>query len=762
MNQLWLHMLSKVLCVVFVWIAILVPGDLSAGILPPPEDTVRLVDDPEALPYRFKERTSRLTTPNGQVGFNWAFMEPERRESDGVFQVQHSWSPVRGLSGIIYASGLTSSTSLKQENVRATRLEDWLCYDADDDGEPEFAAVYVRDDTLWLWRVDPGDDTRSSTFIATGKDINGDGRWDGVGQVRLGEDFDGDGVAELFVTADCGYDLKPRALHLVNGATGEIEWRYDIASNITWVDVFPGSGGRRIGVALASRGNDVSANGMDDSHTYLLMLDSLGQRLWWRELGGKFGPSRVITYDIGHDSTAEIVAMRRYEVVQADGDTLLGGAMLALDTEGNVLDSLDLGIGHAPNHLKKMDLDCDGAVEPVVTTMSGRLYVCDDSLRVTQSAQFEDHFVSLVASGDFIGNNETQIVASPTSSAWILLDAELELLAQVNADFGCFWKPTFRSKSQPDRLSLVVEDVVRGRAVVLGIVPNPWYTVFFRKPWLAAAAGGAPLLVIAGVIALSLVSVRRKNRVIAQTNSQLQTAMRQLREAQARLVVAEKYKQARDIAGGFAHEIRNALVPIEGVLQRVQHHSKGSEKAEKITNYCRMGERSLDDALSLTEQIGKYAKLEATKEEQSVELMGLIGEVVETNRVAAENAGVTVRVEGPGEALVRSNRQQLQVVLTNLLRNSLDALTNQGDGSILFAVRRENQSTFLTVTDNGPGIPAADADRVFEMFYSTKPDTGTGIGLAMVRKIVELYDGEIRLDAARGPGATFVIRLKED
>jgi signal transduction histidine kinase len=66
----------------------------------------------------------------------------------------------------------------------------------------------------------------------------------------------------------------------------------------------------------------------------------------------------------------------------------------------------------------------------------------------------------------------------------------------------------------------------------------------------------------------------------------------------------------------------------------------------------------------------------------------------------------------------------------------------------------------LDFNDNGAGIPRENLQRVFDAFYSTKPDNGTGIGLAMAKKIIEMYDGEISVSSDHGKGTTFSLKLK--
>ena len=120
---------------------------------------------------------------------------------------------------------------------------------------------------------------------------------------------------------------------------------------------------------------------------------------------------------------------------------------------------------------------------------------------------------------------------------------------------------------------------------------------------------------------------------------------------------------------------------------------------------------------------------------------------------------VNVHTQGPSDVCVTANRQQLFLVLTNLVLNGLDALEETTDPRIDIVWNTENNRLALKVIDNGPGISPDNLHQVFDAFFSTKPDRGTGIGLATVRKIVEMYGGSVRVTSAPDEGAVFILDL---
>jgi len=109
----------------------------------------------------------------------------------------------------------------------------------------------------------------------------------------------------------------------------------------------------------------------------------------------------------------------------------------------------------------------------------------------------------------------------------------------------------------------------------------------------------------------------------------------------------------------------------------------------------------------------------------------------------------------------------MDTVLRNLVLNAFDAVEEEeGKARIVEAIlSREEKSNVkylrIHVKDTGPGIPADKMEEIFDPFYSTKPTTGTGLGLSEARRMVELYGGEISVDSAPGQGASFMVLLPQ-
>jgi signal transduction histidine kinase len=276
--------------------------------------------------------------------------------------------------------------------------------------------------------------------------------------------------------------------------------------------------------------------------------------------------------------------------------------------------------------------------------------------------------------------------------------------------------------------------------------------------------------ILSGLLGLLAVLVvvnyyRRRTKqnliTITRQKKELETAHQALRDAQAKLVQQEKYKQARDIAGGFAHEIRNALFPAEAALTRLKQMPNGGDAdSQKTRKYVGSVNRAVDRAIGITEIISRYTRLGSESQPANVELKPVIDEVLTANADRVDDQGCTIEVKGQTDVHVVADHDQLVMALNNLVRNSLDALVETSDPHICLSVETDGDAVSLSVTDNGAGIPDDIKERVFDAFFSTKPDTGTGLGLSVVTRILDMYDGTLDMKSVPGEETTFTIRLK--
>ena len=105
---------------------------------------------------------------------------------------------------------------------------------------------------------------------------------------------------------------------------------------------------------------------------------------------------------------------------------------------------------------------------------------------------------------------------------------------------------------------------------------------------------------------------------------------------------------------------------------------------------------------------------------------------------------------------VEVDRQRLEQVLLNLLRNAVEAVRDRGDGQVSLSAHLDGAGARIVVADNGPGIDDDVAVRIFEPFFTTK-ETGTGLGMAIAHKIVDMHGGHLDIDGTDGARITLVL-----
>ncbi|MCG8652335.1 MAG: PAS domain S-box protein, partial [Pirellulales bacterium] len=215
---------------------------------------------------------------------------------------------------------------------------------------------------------------------------------------------------------------------------------------------------------------------------------------------------------------------------------------------------------------------------------------------------------------------------------------------------------------------------------------------------------------------------------------------RESRQAFERLVMLGQ------LAGGVAHEIRTPLCVIRNDVYYLKTLADqlGQEGAECIAE--------IDEAVGKAERIVSEL-LDVTRDGPSQMSLASVNELIQS---ALHNISVpeTVKVSLPetNAVHVRVDREQVERILVNLIRNAVQALNDQG--SIEMRVGQDEQGVWVEVADNGPGVSPAQKESVFEPLFTTKP-TGIGLGLAVSKRYAQLNGGELTVTDNEGGGACF-------
>jgi two-component system nitrogen regulation sensor histidine kinase NtrY len=224
------------------------------------------------------------------------------------------------------------------------------------------------------------------------------------------------------------------------------------------------------------------------------------------------------------------------------------------------------------------------------------------------------------------------------------------------------------------------------------------------------------------------------------------------------LIRAQKVAAWREVARRLAHEIKNPLTPIQLCAERMRRHFSGaSAPTQALVEECTstiVGE--VDSLKALVDEFSQFARMPAPRaaptdlhallNEALALYQGLLGDVRFESRFADQLP--RVRVDG----------EQIRRVIINLVDNAIEAMNRSGVITVETHHDASASLVRLIVSDDGPGIPVAEREKLFMPYYSTKR-RGSGLGLAIVRRIVAEHGGTIEVGDNQPCGTRFTIEL---
>lgn len=293
--------------------------------------------------------------------------------------------------------------------------------------------------------------------------------------------------------------------------------------------------------------------------------------------------------------------------------------------------------------------------------------------------------------------------------------------------------------------------------------PSDWLLISIRIPLLAV-----PVLTLL-LLVLIVVSVAAGRRWVIRTRA-LADEIGNLRSRLARKTEQEaEWTSARD---AYLHFVYNVSHEIANPLQSIQTNldNMGSCSVDEVGRWQQYYQIIVAEILRLvrlTENLRLLSRLEtpgAPAVRESVNLKGVIEDVIMTMHETAETRGVRLRYVGPQRpARVLGNRDHLRQVLMNLVDNGIKYSQDEG-GQVNISIVDEQDRLCVRVSDEGIGIDTADQPYIFDTVYRS-PDArsfrrrGSGLGLPIVRRIVEQHEGTIHVHSELGKGTIFSFDL---
>ncbi len=257
------------------------------------------------------------------------------------------------------------------------------------------------------------------------------------------------------------------------------------------------------------------------------------------------------------------------------------------------------------------------------------------------------------------------------------------------------------------------------------------------------------------------VSFAHRNDEIGDLGRNFNHMVRQLRESRQEIERLHRTQMSRaehlatlgELATGLAHEIRNPLAGIAGVIEIVGRDLPAASPARSVVKEVRLEIARINHIVTDLLQTARPHPPTVRKSDlnTTVEHAVMLGR----QQALAKSVEITLQKDASLPE-VEHDSDQIHQVLLNLILNSLQAM--DANGKIAVTVKSQGKMATVEVADNGPGIAPEHMPNIFRPFFTTKGD-GTGLGLSLARRIVEDHQGRINVTSTIGRGATFAVLL---
>lgn len=254
-----------------------------------------------------------------------------------------------------------------------------------------------------------------------------------------------------------------------------------------------------------------------------------------------------------------------------------------------------------------------------------------------------------------------------------------------------------------------------------------------------------------------------KNEKVTATNASIEIAtlvnsynqmVDKLEKSAIKLAKSEREEAWREMAKQVAHEIKNPLTPMRLTVQSFQMRFNPNDKnyKEKLAEFSKTMITQIDTLTSIASAFSNFAKM-PTQQKESLNVIEVVKNATE---IFTENY---IEFHSKEENIIALlDKTQLIRIITNLIKNAVQALSNTKDKLIEVCVKKQGNQVLITVKDNGKGIENEHKKHIFEPKFTTK-SSGMGLGLAMIKNIIETYKGKITFTSEINKGTTFYITL---
>ena len=225
-----------------------------------------------------------------------------------------------------------------------------------------------------------------------------------------------------------------------------------------------------------------------------------------------------------------------------------------------------------------------------------------------------------------------------------------------------------------------------------------------------------------------------------------------LEESAQKLASSEREQAWREMAKQVAHEIKNPLTPMRLSVQSFQRmfDPKDPEIHKKVDEYSKTLIQQIDTMSKIAEAFSNFAKMPA----QNLEQLNIV-EVVERALEIFPSENIKFSATS-SEIIAIADKDQINRIVNNLVKNAIQSVPENKIPDIEVELSEKDEHVYIKVKDNGSGIDDTISQKIFEPKFTTKT-SGMGLGLPMIKNIIETYNGSISYDTTKGKGTVFVV-----
>lgn len=232
--------------------------------------------------------------------------------------------------------------------------------------------------------------------------------------------------------------------------------------------------------------------------------------------------------------------------------------------------------------------------------------------------------------------------------------------------------------------------------------------------------------------------------------------LEELEDSAEKLAKTERESAWREMAKQVAHEIKNPLTPMKLSIQHLErtYAQDDPEFAGRLETFSKNLVEQIDALSSIANEFSNFAKMPKV-----VLAPANLNEIIQsTIELYSKETQTKIEFQNTESLIIDADKEQLLRVFSNLIKNAIQAIHKENGGKIDISFENKTEHIVIKVTDNGVGISDEQKDKIFVPNFTTK-STGTGLGLAVVKNIIDSHQGKIWFESEVNSGSTFFVSL---